>query len=147
MSWFARTIRTLFVGFLGVLVFLCAFGLTLSILWLPEALGSVSRSYKVATLFLSGYGAISVAGLVVGSLSASHRVVRGAIFGLLIGLSSLTYILGPVTSVPFLSALSAAAGAAGGGVSQWRAHTRPPKSAAGHRSENLTDQPDQSVQA
>jgi hypothetical protein len=93
------------------------FGLVLALAWLPSF--TESGVYRFITLMVATGIAFVVGGYVIGIIVRPVKIWYGLVFGLLGGLVSFGYVLGPhwllVVTVPMCGAM----GAAGGWLAAW----------------------------
>ena len=107
----SRSMRVVSGMAMAFLIAIAAFGLILTLLWLPR----VGWPYYTLLAGLVAYAlSIAVGGLVAGALVGSRHIMYGALFGLGFGLVSSWYVLGPMLLVLLIAPATALSGALGG---------------------------------
>jgi hypothetical protein len=98
----------------GLVASLSVFGLVLALLWSPA--WSWRQGYQLAAMLFAAAIGFLAGGFVVAWLGGRAMAAQGAIFGLLFGLFSFTYVVGPGWYVLSGALLAGALGFAGGGL-------------------------------
>ncbi|HSJ55763.1 MAG TPA: hypothetical protein VLC95_01185 [Anaerolineae bacterium] len=104
--------RSIASFFLAALAAAAVFGLLLGLAWMP--LTGRNTTYMLVTTLLVAGIAFTLGGYVAGRVARVHTLRAGLAFGLLFGLISCGYILGPHWSLLLAVPLATLLGAAGG---------------------------------
>lgn len=99
MSKLKTALQTALAFFLSALGSLASFGLILALFW---SLNSNGKAYKMITSLISAALSITLGGVILAWITKYKTYALPALFGLIIGLFSLLYILGTsILVVPF----------------------------------------------